>query len=154
MKILKTGALSVLLSLCFISSNAQKIPSFSEPDYNKPKAFADLPQKMKLDVQTFEKLLLTDVGNKINLLIAPGFNLQGVVVSKSDPIDVQSKTVVIRATNREGATFTISRINNTDGTFSYNGRILSFKHSDAYEITQEEGQFVMVKRNLYDLFNE
>ena len=154
MKILKTGALCVLTCLCFTYSNAQSAAPINEPDYNKPKVFADLPQKMALNVQSLETLLNYEIGGKVQYAFAPAFNFQGVVVSKSDAADLSSKTVVIKAVNRQGATLTFTRNLNTDGTYTYIGRILSLKHADAFELAQEDGQLVLQKKNLYDMFNE
>ncbi len=154
MKILKTGALCVLTCLCYASTYAQQATLVHEVDYNKPKIFADLPHKLQVNEQTLETLLKKEPGEKIHFAFGPQFNFQGVVVSKSDPATAGTQTVVIKSTNRQGATLTISRNTHTDGTYNYIGRLLSFKHGDAYEITQENGQFVLVKKHLHDLFDE
>ena len=49
MKVLKTGALCVLLNVIALTVAAQNNtsnPPVTEPDYNKPKLFADLPQRL------------------------------------------------------------------------------------------------------------
>lgn len=153
MKTLKTSTVAVLLSLCFFTSSAQSaFPA--EPDYHKPKIFADLPEKMGCNIHMLEVLLGTQVGDKINLMIAPGFTFQGSVVSRSDASDIRVSSIVIRCSNRSGAVLTFTRISNSDGSFSYNGRILSMKHSDAFEIMQENGQFSLVKKEFNDLLME
>jgi hypothetical protein len=155
MKILKSGALCVLLCIACMSTYAQNLPlPVSEPDYNKPKLFADLPDKFKLDLLSFESLLELPEGQTVNVRLTGPFNYHGTVVSTSDPKDVNFRSVVIKAINRQGATLTFTRTKNTDGTYSYIGRILSHKHSDAFQIEQENGQYVLVKKHLYDLFNE
>ena len=154
MKTLKASALCVLFSLSFSLSFAQITPSVKEHEANKPKIFSDLPQKIAFNIHMFEVLLDTETGSKINLLIAPGFNFQGTVVSKSDASDARVSSIVIRCTNRMGATLTFTRITNNDGSFSYNGRILSMKHSDAFEIIRENGQFSLVKKEFDDLLME
>lgn len=155
MKILKSGALCVLLSMACMSTYAQKesLP-ISEPDYNKPKLFADLPNKFNLDLSSFESLLELSEGQAVNVRLTGPFNYHGTVVSKSDPRDESFRSVVIRSVNRQGAVLTFTRTKNTDGTYTYIGRILSHKHSDAFQIEQENGQYVLVKKQLYDLFNE
>lgn len=155
MKILKTGALCVLLCMACMSTYAQKesLP-FSEPDYNKPKLFADLPNKFNLDLPSFESLLELSEGQAVNVRLTGPFNYHGTVVSTSDPRDESFRSVVIRSVNRQGAVLTFTRTKNTDGTYTYIGRILSHKHSDAFQIEQENGQYVLVKKQLYDLFNE
>ena len=156
MKILKSGALCVLLSICCMSNYAQnaKAPVFSEPDYNKPKLFADLPNKISLELPSFESLLNLPEGETVNVRLTGPFNYHGTIVSKSGSENESSKSVVINSINRKGAVLTFTRTKNTDGTYAYIGRIISHSHSDAFEIEKENGQYVLVKKQLYDLFNE
>jgi len=159
MKVLKTGALCVLLNVLALTvlaqnnSNSHK-PPITEPDYNKPKLFADLPQRFKFDVKAFEDLLELPEGTRVNAPLTGNLRYNGIIVSKSDTRDVNVKSVVIKSNNRQGASLTFSRVKNTDGTFSYLCRILSFKHSDAFELTLEKGEYVLTKKHLYDLYNE
>ena len=155
MKILKSGALCVLLCISSVSMFAQEEPlPVSTPDYNKPKLFADLPDKFRVDVKAMEYLFDVAEGEKVNVQLAGPFNYHGTVVSKSNIKDLATRSVVIKAINRQGAVLTFTRTKNTDGTYAYIGRILSHKHSDAFEIEQQEGQYVLVKKHLYDIFNE
>lgn len=154
MKTLKASALCVLFSLSFSLSFAQITFSVKEHEANKPKIFSDLPQRIACNIHMFEVLLDREMGSKINLLIAPGFNFQGTVVSKSDASDARVSTIVIRCTNRGGATLTFTRITSNDGSFSYNGRIISLRHSDAFEFLQENGHFFLVKKEFDDLLME
>lgn len=159
MKILKTGALCVLTCLCYVHSGAQQQTSqqplfASESAYNKPKIFTELPNKLALNRSALESLLQDEVGKKVVFSLGQGFQFHGVVVSKSDAADVHTKTVVVKATNRQGVTFTFTRLTNEDGTYTYGGRMLSFKHGDAFEITEDKGTLVLVKKELYDMFDE
>ena len=154
MKILKTGAICVLTCLCYVHSGAQQPLFASESAYNKPKIFADLPNKMQLDRPMLENLLNDEVGKKVTFNLGQGFQFHGVVVSKSDATDTQTKTVVVKATNRQGVTFTFTKLANAEGAPVYAGRMLSFKHGDAFEIVEEQGKLVLVKKELYDMFDE
>ena len=154
MKILKSGALCVLLFACALSSTAQKSLPVSEQDYNKPKLFADLPQKLPLNVKALELLLDLSEGQSINVPLTDKMRYQGVVVSKSDPSDPNVRSIIVKSTNRLGSTFTFTRVLNLDGSVFYRGRLLSYKHSDAYEIEEEDGHYILNKKHLYDLFNE
>jgi hypothetical protein len=154
MKILKSGTLCVLLIACALGSMAQKTLPVSEPDYNKPRLFADLPQKFALNIKAFELLLDLPEGKTINVPLTDRLRYQGAIVSKSDPADTQVQSVVIKSTNRLGSTFTFTRIRKEDGSYVYKGRLLSYKHSDAYEIQQENGQYILNKHHLYDLYSE
>lgn len=164
MKSLKIGAICVLLSLCAFRSFAQQpkqqeqnllTSAYSEPDYNKPKLFADLPERMTLDVAALETLFSLEVSKPVNLFVAKGFNFHGVIVSKSNAADQNSQSVVVKSSNRQGAILTFTRNRNSGGSFYYIGRILSLKHGDAYEIKQEEdGSTVLLKKDLYDLISD
>ena len=154
MKQLIANAIFFLLCFCSINVAAQKENLINEPDYNKPKLFADLPQKFDVNIPALETLLDLPEGQNINFPITQNKRYQGVVVSKSNPTDTSVKSVVINSTNKQGATFTFTRIRNEDGSFDYIGRIISYKNSDAFELVKEEGSYRLVKRHLYDLFNE
>ncbi len=151
---LKSCVICVLLTICFMNSIAQQVPSFREPDYNKPKLFADLPEKITLNVSSLSDLLSASEGQSVNVHLGGNFNYRGVVVSKSDPSDAYVKSIVIKATNRQGATLTFTQVRNSEDGINYIGRILSYAHSDAFDIKSENGQYKLVKKNLYDLFNE
>jgi hypothetical protein len=154
MKHLKTGALWMTFLFSSLLATAQKPAPVNEPDYNMPKLFADLPQQIAVNIPALETLLNLAEGQAVNLPLVGNARLAGVVVSRSNPADLNVKSVVINSTNRSGATFTFTRIRNADGTFDYIGRILSYKNSDAYELVKEAGQYRLVKRHLYDIFSE
>jgi len=124
------------------------------PDYNKPKLFSDLPDKFPVDVKTLEPLFDVEEGKLVNIRLTGPFNYHGTVVSRSNTQNLSVRSVVIKSINRQGAVLTFTRTQNTDGTYSYIGRILSHKHSDAFEIEEEKGQYLLVKKHLYDIFNE
>lgn len=155
MKCLKTYTLSVLFALFYLQSTAQtaSVP-LNEPDYNKPKLFADLPERMNLNLAEAETLFSAAVGASVNKLVTTQLRIQGTVVSVSNAQDPFVKSVVIRSSNRAGAVFTFTRITNADGSYSFIGRMISMQHSDAYEIVKENGQYMLSKTGLYDLFGE
>jgi hypothetical protein len=155
MKQLKASAIGVLLSLCYIQAGAQEkqIP-INEPDYNKPKLFNSLPQKMNLRLSEVASVFDYAVGTVVNLQLTDNFLFQGLVVSKSDPKDLAVKSIVIRSASLQGATFSFSKTINTDGTESYIGRIMSRNNGDAYEIKKENNQYVLQKKNLNEIIAE
>jgi hypothetical protein len=154
MKILKASAICVLFSICYFSSSAQDELPLNEPDYNKPHLFSDMPQKMKLRISNLEDLLDLPVGASVKTLITDNFNFHGIVVSTSDAANTTVKSVVIRSTNRKGATLTFTKTIKPDGTVKYLGRIMSLKNGDAFEIVKENDQYILQKKILYDLINE
>ena len=153
MNYLKTSVLSAVLCFCLLHSSAQDHAlTVREPDYNKPKLFNDLPQHMKLRMTDLESALNAPVGSLIRTHIADKFIFQGTITSKTDEPEV--KSIVVKSLNRQGATLTFTKIRQPDGTFSYLGRILSFKHGDAYEIVQENGEYTLQKKELNDIVSE
>jgi hypothetical protein len=155
MKKLKAGAMGALLSIWYVSAGAQeqKLP-LNDPDYNKPKLFADLPQKMDFNLAAMDAVFKLPVGASIHAQLTGKFLFEGVVVSRSAESDSLVRSVVISSRNRQGAVFTFTRTGNPDGTFHYLGRIVSRNNGDAFEIVQENGQYVLQKKNLYDLISE
>jgi len=158
MKNFRTTALCAslaIISLFASAQNDQKIP-INEPDLNRPKLFSNLPDKIQVSVDDLNNLLTQSVGRPSGLKQSNGseFQFEGEVVSTSESIDTRIQSVVIRSTNFNGASLSISKILNDDGTVSYKGRIISFKHADLYELQKIDNQFVLVKRNFYDLVNE
>lgn len=154
MKHRKTGAFAVLLILGCLQAFAQTPPPLNEPDYNKPKVFADLPEKLILNISTAEALLTLSVGSVVNTAVAPGFLLTGTVVSKSSPADAAMQSVVIKSSSRGGAVFIFARRKAADGTFSYTGRMLGKSAGDALEIIKDGATYVFRKKGYYDLLNE
>lgn len=151
MKILKS-IFCILFSVCCLASSAQNAP-LNDPG-NKPHLFSDLPQKMRVKVSDLASLLDLPVGASVHTLLAPGFNFQGTVVSTSPATDATVKSVVIKSTNRKGATLTFTKTIRADGTVAFLGRIISMKNGDAFEIVKENDQYVLEKKNLAELVTE
>lgn len=153
MNYLKISVLCTALCLClYAPAQNNRIAPLSESGYNKPKLFNDLPERIQLPVINLEQLIDEPVGSTIKTRIGDHFIFEGTVVSKSNDPDV--KSVVIRSSNRQGATLTFTKVHRPDGRFSYIGRIISLEHSDAYEIVQQNGEYILQKRDLNDLVSE
>lgn len=157
MKILKTIAVGVLLSVCMFPAaaqqNAKSLP-ISQYDFNKPKLFKELPDRIKVPLKNFDDVFNFEVGKTVDLPFASNFQFAGTVVSKAEDAQANVKSIVIKSTTNVGATLALSRIINPDNTITYRGRIMSFKHGDAYEIANENGLYYFVKKGLYDLYEE
>ncbi len=153
MKTLKRIITCAFFSLSFLYSTAQHFSTFKEPNYNKPKLFADLPEKLDVEIKDLESLFAESEGKHVKAPIG-SFYFQGTVVSKSDPADEQVKSVVIKSSNRLGAAFTFTKIVNENGSFSYKGRMLSRDHSDAFEMQLQNGQYSLVKKHQLEILNE
>lgn len=153
MKFRKTGALCTLAILLSLAAAAQKDGfRIAEPDHNKPRLFADLPERMTVQTAAMEALLELPIGATINTKATDYLPFRGTVVSKSE--DAQVKSVVVRLANRYGATLTFSKTAQSDGRFAYIGRIISRQHGDAYDIIEENGQLLLKKKSIYEIMNE
>lgn len=155
MRNLKNGIVCLAFLLCYHFSGAQTVPLVTEPDYNKPKLFADLPDRIAVSVTDLESLLTRPVGNAVAVQLgSASFYLQGTVVSAASKYNGTITSVVIRAVNRGGAQFSFTRTNGENGTVSYAGRIISLQHGDCYQLVNDNGQYYLLKKKLHEMFNE
>lgn len=160
MKSTSTLVLCAIFSCMTILTQAQEKPvPVNEPDYNKPKLFQNLPERIAVEASTLESLFGFDMSRPASINIA-GIQFQGNIASKtaSDVNQVgavsATNTVIINLTNYPGANFTLSKTISPDGSINYTGRIISFKHGDLFELQNQKGNWVLVKKNFYDLINE
>lgn len=153
MKNLLKGIVCLFVFFVCLKTHAQT-PPVREPDMNRPSLFQNLPEKISCHVNDLSALLESEIGRNISFQFTGNLNFQGVISSVVSKFDNTLQSVVVRSTNFPGAALSFSRITKEDGTFSYVGRILSFQHGDAYEISQENGQYFFVKKGFYDLVNE
>jgi len=142
---------------CVLCASAQtnrsstRVP-LNEPDINKPKLFADLPDRLDFNPNNLSNLFALRVGQSVDIPISSDFNFSGQVVSRSD--DPKSTSIVVRSTNRVGARLVFTKVTDTDNTIKYIGRIISLQHGDSYEIVSENNQYYFKKKGLYDLISE
>ena len=152
MKARQLVSICVLFSLSYFHSVAQTNLPINQPDYSKARLFDDVPKKIILKATEMEYLFDISVGSSVTAKFSRDFYLQGTVVSKAT--DASVKAIVIKATNRQGAVFTFTRIRKPDGTDVYKGRILSRNNSDAFEIVKENDEYVLQKKNYYEIVSE
>ena len=154
MKNTSTLVISAIFSCITILTQAQdKSIPINEPNYNKPKLFQNLPDRIAVDASTLENLFSLDVNHAASINMA-GIQFQGNVSSKNNTDVTQSSTIIINLTNYPGANFTLTKISKPDGTINYAGRIVSFQHGDLFELQNQKGNWLLVKRNYYELINE
>ena len=153
MKNLAKGIICLSVFFVCIKTNAQT-PPVREPDMNRPSLFQNLPEKISCRINDLSALLESEIGRNISFIFTGNLSFEGVISSVASKFDNTLQSIVVRSTNFPGAALSFSRIKKEDGTFSYVGRILSFQHGDAYEISQENGQYFFVKKGFYDLVNE
>ena len=157
MKNLRTLAVCVCISLMSLSSFAQgsnNRPPLNEPDYNRPRLFNNLSERVPFNVNNVSSLFNASIGAAVDLGLSETvpFIMNGEVIATTYTDKVQK--LVIRSSNYAGANMTIIKITNDDGSVTYHGRILSFKHGDFYELQKSTAGYVLVKRDYYELVNE
>lgn len=159
MKNLRTSVLCacmILFSLCAVAQD-QKIP-INEQDHNKPHLFDHLPPKISFNPESLISLGNKQTGSIININLSADAKttvaFEGKLISSGSSGNGNTQSLVIKSTNYPGATFSMSKVTNSDGTITYTGRLMSFKHGDLYVIQQINGQYELVKKNFYDLVNE
>ncbi len=151
-----SGICLSLLLMCAVATAQEKPIPINEPDYNKPLLFADLPEKIPVDATYLKSLLNNEMGKDVQVRMAANqkttfFN--GRIVSTATRNNKNS-SVVLRSSNFNGASLTITESANPDGSTSFSGRIISFGHGDLFELQSENGQYYFIKRKFYDLINE
>ncbi len=151
--LLLPGLCLLLLITCAKTSAQNKVP-VNEPDQNKPKLFTNLPDKIPVDINELQSLVNAENGKTISFRFgqAASNSFNGQVVSRADDNTIHS--VVIRSANFNGATLTLSSSAQPNGTVKFTGRIISLRHGDAYELQNQDDQYILIKKNFYDLINE
>lgn len=142
----------ILVAFCQHLNAQEQDRIINTPDYSKPKLFADLSDKLGLKMKSADALFDLGVGASFSTQLADNFSFTGVVVSKANTASSQS--VVMKSTNRKGAILSLSKIRNADGSFTYRGRILSRENGDAFDLVKENGQYILRKKNYYEIVSE
>lgn len=157
MKTIRTSMLCIVFALsAYVShSQEQKVP-VNEPDYNKPRLFTNLPDKIPVSISNIDNIITAPLGRSSSFRLSDDNSIQfaGEVVSTASKYNNSIQSVVIRSDMFNGARLTISKITNADGSIRYTGRIISFQHGDLYELENHEGHLVLVKKNYHELVNE
>lgn len=156
MKIIKACTICVLFFFCVLHTAQAQLasPPISEPDYNKPKLFNDLPDSLLLNMQELDGLFAKPLNSSIHFSLTQKVQFHGTVVSKSDETLQNFQSIVLKSSNRLGAVFTLTRMLTEANEIEYTGTILSRKHGDAFELIGTEKKYYLIKKSYYDLNNE
>lgn len=141
-----------LISFYQVSLAQEQERTINTPDYNKPKLFSDVPDRLNMKMKSADALFDLKAGSSFSTQLSDNFSFTGIVVSKVDNASVQS--IVIKSTNRKGAVLSLTKIKNSDGVFIYKGRIVSRSNADAFELAIENGQYILQKKNYYEIVSE
>ncbi len=157
MKNLRTTLVCFYTVLIGLAAAAQHSDSpLNEPDYNKPRLFSNLPDRILLETNVVNNVLAKQAGQTTNISLSAdnSVRFEGTVASAASKYDNTVNTIVVRSTNFPGATLSITRLTKEDGGFTYTGRLLSLKHGDMFELKEIDGNLILLKKNFYDLVNE
>lgn len=158
MKNLRTTLLCACTLFTGFYASAQATSPVNEPDYNKPKLFSTLPDRIPVEASLLNEMIAKQPGQSAGIslsndVLVPA-NFEGTIVSAASKYENKIRSVVIRSSNYDGATFAITRIVGDNGTVTFTGRIISLKYGDLYELKEKEGTYVLLKKSYYDLVNE
>lgn len=146
---------AILFSVIVTAQTPVKV---NEPDLSRPKLFKELPAEVAVPVGELERLVTVNPAGekKVSLRSSPTSLpvFKGQIVSRVDKYANTMHSVVIRLDEFDGATLTLSSSTHPDGTVTYTGRIISFKHGDVYELQKKNDQYILVRRDYYELVNE
>lgn len=155
MKILKTITFCVALFVLSLHVAAQESSLVANrPKLTKPKLFKELPDRISVNFNQFDDVFNYEKGKTVLLKLSPELVITGDLVSRAEDVAAGVKTIVIRATNRPGATLSLSRFVNANNTISYRGMLMSFRHEDAYEVVAENGAYFLIKKEANILYEE
>jgi hypothetical protein len=157
MKNLRMSMLCLCITLTGLYGSAQSTSELvREPDYNKPKLFAALPENIIINVADIDAMLTRQTGETVSFPLdnIRGIHFTGTIVSAASKYNNTIVSTVIKSDNFNGARLNLVRGVKEDGTIVYEGRILSFQHGDAYLLRKDGDRLVFVKKGFYDLVNE
>lgn len=154
MKYLKPGIICLfIICICTITS-AQKVLTLKEPEIKTARLFKDLPDRVPVNSSTLLPILALKTGQAATISLSDKLAFKGKVSSSVSKYNDAITSIIIKLDDRPGATLTISRIKNPDGTVNYRGRIISFQHGDCFELKNENGQYILVKKKFEDMVND
>jgi len=156
MSYFKTAFIVLVLCCVGIITNAQESKAFipvNEPDVNKPKLFANLPNQIPVSINNVNAAgrMSKDAGVQLVAGKKMPVTFNGTIISTTSKYDGAIETTIIRLSDYEGATLTLSTLTDKDGNKTYTGRIISMKHGDVYELQQIDNEYQFVKKD-FNLF--
>jgi hypothetical protein len=116
----------------------------------KPAQFSAYPENITCTEAQLQGLFNAGTQAAITLTLPGNFIFKGVVQSNEQPYS-NLQTVIIRSTNFPGSVFSVSKRTDAGNTYQYVGRILSFQHSDLYELALENGVYALQKKKFSNI---
>lgn len=132
----------VLLCMCHAATAQTPAP--------KPAQFSAFADRLNCTEAQLSALLDKPENTVISFILPGGFEFRGIVQSSVQKY-ANLKTSIIRSTNFPGAVFSLSKRSDNVSGEQYVGRIMSFQHSDVYELQFANGQYNFEKKKFDDL---
>ena len=145
MKILCSWA-TIACMLITVTANSQlsALPLNQHP-VEKATLFNQLPEKISCPVNALQNIFSAAVNGNINVSLGTQLKIEGMVIAKV-AVTPDQLSINIRCSNFHNALLNISRITQTDGSFSYIGRMVSLQHGDVLLLWEENGQYSFIKQ--------
>lgn len=138
MKPYATYALYVLFSLVSVTG-------FSQNNNQKPKQFDNYPATINCSDLELAKVFNTVQGQAVSLNFSNDFIFSGTVTSNIVKYS-NLQSAVVMSPDYANTIFNLSKVTNTDGSVSYNGRIINKNHFDGFELKKNPvGEYQLVK---------
>ena len=153
MKYLYLRGIALLFTAFSLTVSAQS-DRLNEPNQNKPRLFDAFSNDININAVQLSNLLDYEVGQSVNITLAPGFQFLGQVVSTSNKSDNNIQSIVVSSSNFNGARLTFTKVTDENMKVSYTGRIISFQNGDVFELVNRDNQYYFIKKKFYDLVNE
>jgi hypothetical protein len=160
MSYFKTTFIVLVLCCVGIIANAQENKTFvpvNEPDLNKPRLFNTLPNQIPVNISNVNTAAgRTSKDATVQMMAGKKMPIafNGTVISTTSKYDGVIETTIIRLTEYEGATLTLTTHTDKEGNKTYTGRIISMKHGDVYELQQTNNEYQFVKREFHLFVHE
>jgi hypothetical protein len=139
--------LCFLLALCasMVTSAQESFPK--EKGSQKPLLFAHLPVKSNCNKAELEKVVQLKPSQLIQLKLNDNLVLSGEILENvTNSSGVQN--INVRISNFENALLHVSILNKSNNTNKITGRIIHPRHGDALIISEENGKYIITKREM------
>jgi hypothetical protein len=133
---MKIRSTILILLLCLATGAAFSQKSTS----GKPRIFAALPNSIDIAENILLNTFTAIPGETITLSFSDQFGYSGTVLSNEIKY-ANLQSVIIKSAAYQNSLFQLSKITNTDNSFTYVGRIVNPEAADGFEIKKENNSY-------------
>jgi hypothetical protein len=136
---------TIACMLIAAKADCQSAPPLNQHPVEKALLFNQLPEKISFPVASLQNIFTAAVNSNISISLGTQLKIEGTVLAKC-AVAPDQLSINIRCSNYQNALLNISRITQTDGSFSYIGRIVSLGHGDVLLLWEEKGQYSFIRQ--------